>query len=191
MPAKASPRSVVIDANGIVEGAWWLDSPEWQVLLYRARAGAIRLIVPEVVVREVVGRFNVVLRREAAAVVLANKRLQRLTHDDPAQEAAAFDFEAKVGEYGTFLRSTLDRNRAVVPPLPEIDVSDLVDRAVQRRRPFDENGSGFRDSLLWETIVNELRDKADCCRQDWMRTDRHHSPRTLRRICMLTRSDAG
>ncbi|MGB8479492.1 MAG: hypothetical protein WCE63_11705, partial [Acidobacteriaceae bacterium] len=31
----------------------------------------------------------------------------------------------------------------------------------------------------------------ECCRQDWMRTDRHHSPRTLRRICMLTRSDAG
>jgi hypothetical protein len=33
--------------------------------------------------------------------------------------------------------------------------------------------------------------REQCCRQDWMRTDRHHSPRTLRRICMLTRSDAG
>ena len=30
-----------------------------------------------------------------------------------------------------------------------------------------------------------------CCRQDWMRTDRHHSPRTVRRVCMLTRSGAG
>jgi hypothetical protein len=103
----------------------------------------------------------VALRREAAAAISANKKLQRLTHNDSAQDAPAVDFEAKVDEYETFLRSTLDRNGAFVPPLPEIDVSDLVDRAVQRRRPFDENGSGFRDSLLWETVVSELRDNAE------------------------------
>jgi hypothetical protein len=148
----------VTDSNGIVEGAWWLDSAEWRVLLYRARAGAVRLIVPEVVVREVVGRYKAALRRDATAAASARKKLQRLTHDVPAQDTVAVDLEAKTAEYETFLRGTLERNGALVLPLPEIDVSDLVDRAVQRRRPFDENGSGFRDCLLWETVVNELRD---------------------------------
>ena len=50
---------------------------------------------------------------------------------------------------------------------------------------------GFNPLFQIDENVHKATDDELCCRQDWMRTDRHHSPRTLRRICMLTRSDAG
>ena len=47
------------------------------------------------------------------------------------------------------------------------------------------------DQVYLELHPAKVIVEADCCRQDWMRTDRHHSPRTVRRVCMLTRSGAG
>jgi len=49
----------------------------------------------------------------------------------------------------------------------------------------------YRHSYVYLARIRATEIAHACCRQDWMRTDRHHSPRTLRRICMLTRSDAG
>ena len=67
-------------------------------------------------------------------------------------------------------------------PLPGFagDLAADVGTSLSRESELAE---GFADARL--VLLG------DCCRQDWMRTDRHHSPRTLRRICMLTRSDAG
>ena len=33
----------------------------------------------------------------------------------------------------------------------------LVKKSIDRKRPFDRNGNGFRDSLLWEHVLKELQ----------------------------------
>jgi hypothetical protein len=43
--------------------------------------------------------------------------------------------------------------RCVRCAVTQVDLSRLVDRAIRRKRPFDDAGSGFRDSLLWETVI--------------------------------------
>jgi hypothetical protein len=157
---RTSPtRVVVIDANAIVQGPWWLDSAAWRVLLYQARRGAIRLVVPEVVIREAVGCFQRALEDRLDKCRSAARNLRDLTRT----ELAAVDMEiaGSTGAYETHLRATLSDAHALLTPLPEIDISSLVDRAVGRRRPFDDSGSGFRDSLLWEAVVLEVLDDAE------------------------------
>jgi hypothetical protein len=43
------------------------------------------------------------------------------------------------------------------PGLPSASHTDLTYRAINRRQPFDKNGDGYRDALLWE-IARELAD---------------------------------
>ena len=49
---------VVVDSSAIVAGDWMLNGPAWKVLLDIARRNREALSVPEVVVREVVGKFS-------------------------------------------------------------------------------------------------------------------------------------
>jgi len=37
---------------------------------------------------------------------------------------------------------------------PDTPHEDLVKRAMARRKPFNENGVGYRDSLIWETTLS-------------------------------------
>lgn len=39
----------------------------------------------------------------------------------------------------------------------EVDISELVRRAIQRIRPFSNNGEGFRDAMIWLSIINFLK----------------------------------
>jgi hypothetical protein len=44
----------------------------------------------------------------------------------------------------------------------EVDPATLVQRALSRRKPFDEKGKyGFRDAILWETILNKVKERHD------------------------------
>ena len=49
---------VVVDANAIVHRDWRLQSPWWRLLLELSAIGRIQLVVPEIVVREVVGSIR-------------------------------------------------------------------------------------------------------------------------------------
>jgi hypothetical protein len=45
-----------------------------------------------------------------------------------------------------------------VTPYPATSHELLVRRAIERRRPFDDEGGGYRDSLVWETILALLQE---------------------------------
>ena len=147
---------MIVDANAIVQGPWRLDSAAWRILLYQAKCQSIRLVVPEVVVREAVGRYSGELTKRLAAAASAAQDVQDLTGVPVATpDVAPRDH---VAAYEADLRGKLTQCGVEIPQLPQVDVSALVDRAIYRRKPFDDKGSGFRDSLLWETTIEVLRE---------------------------------
>ena len=40
----------------------------------------------------------------------------------------------------------------VLPVHEDLDIEALLVRDLQRRKPFDDSGKGFRDALVWETL---------------------------------------
>ena len=148
---------VVVDANTIVHGAWWLDSAAWTVLLYQSRVGAIRLVVPDLVLREAVGRFRAQVDEKVQAAHTAERNLGDIVRDGtPAREV---DVEEVCGRYEEQLRRTIAAASADVPDIPAMDIPTLVDRAIARSKPFDDKGTGFRDALLWANVLDVLRDE--------------------------------
>jgi hypothetical protein len=151
---------VVIDANTIVRGPWRLESAAWRVLLHQARTKQVELIVPDLVVREAVGRFRDQLHARAAAVTAAVDKVGDLISTVP--EVPPVDEDASVARYEEELRAALAEAGATVVGLPSVDLIALTQDAIDRRRPFDDKGSGFRDALLWQLVRKVAAERPGC-----------------------------
>jgi hypothetical protein len=148
---------VVLDANLIIERDWHLRTGTAEALLAAAQRRRLRLVIPEVVVREAVAAHAERRTNAQSRLRSALADLHRL--DGPnAEDASAKSGSFIQRTYESSLRERLRDHGVEVAPVPEISES-LVDRAVRRRRPFDANGkAGFRDALIWQTVLDEASD---------------------------------
>jgi hypothetical protein len=64
------------------------------------------------------------------------------------------NIDASVSEYGRRLRGILkDGFGAIIVDLPKVSHAAVLERAISRRPPFDENGRGYQDTLLWLSLL--------------------------------------
>jgi hypothetical protein len=145
--------NVVIDSNCIVRRDWRLTSAPWRVLAYRSRFGQILLFVPELVVREAVGRYRAELVSAIEKARIVDKDLSRL---GVRAAIPAINLDAAVADYEQVLRAAIDDANGRVEQPPNVTVLDIADRAIGRKRPFDPKGGGFRDAVLWEHVLDTL-----------------------------------
>ncbi len=137
---------VVVDAN-LIYSSPLLDTEEWETL---AQMPYVDVVVPEVVAREVVNNYRKQLGK-------AEKDLRRVkvggnvaadvrrVADKMRAESDSFDstFRGRAGVLGF----------VIVPP-PEIDVLDIVERAMHGRSPYGKGDKdGFRDAVIWTTVL--------------------------------------
>ncbi|MBY0690527.1 PIN domain-containing protein [Microbacterium marinilacus] len=149
---------VVLDSNAL-HGLKALSGSDFKKALALAHAGRIRLVVPDVVVRE--------LSRQAAKEVSDKYAANRNTANNlrtVAEEARAVgisvgqlpdpmkaprteraDFHAAISKY-------LHSWDVETPDYPDLSVEDVLERDLDGRKPFAPSGKGLRDTLIWETI---------------------------------------
>lgn len=146
--------TVVLDSTSLVSDLLLRSAPLVS-LTERCRSGALTLVVPEVVVRETVARFGrfceevAGLERRSAAL-RSRLGLEGLT--------VKVDIESELSDYDRRLRDLLKSKGALIAPIPAVAHEELVDRAVMRRKPFAESGTGYRDALIWSTVLRHVGD---------------------------------
>jgi hypothetical protein len=124
-----------------------VQSAAWRVLRHLLKNRSHEVVVPEVVVREVVGRFAAQLQDKVRALTNATRDLQRLGVQTSAEFARPSPDEI-LAAYETRLRQYLRSARVLVgKPPADIDLLELVNRAIYRQKPFDNHRSGFRDAI--------------------------------------------
>jgi hypothetical protein len=126
----------------------------WQVLALAAPTWGIRVAVTEVVVAEAVANYqrDIVDVRAALEGWAKKKRVGALGLSD-AFNAAERVLSAGVADYANRLQETLKASGVEVLPIADIPHMELVTRATTRRRPCDDKGDGYRDSLNWLTLL--------------------------------------
>ncbi|WP_280422807.1 PIN domain-containing protein [Nocardia carnea] len=163
MPAQ---RPVLVFDTNMVHTDRDLNSAYWQGLAEAVAAGEVEVVFPEVVVRETgrhihqdekAARKNV---QNAVRAVLESLEASGLATDWPAlstlptvkelrsttppdDEGARKRFRARLSDLGF-----------KVAPIPE-DVSHdlLVDWSLRSHPPFDSTDKGYRDALIWHTVL--------------------------------------
>ncbi len=152
--------TIVIDSNAIWRD-WSLEWPVWDALQILAEHGLIEVSVPEVVVQEVIrGHKGEVNDLVAALRKLGLWKLEKLLDLDvpssvkDVKEGA----DTRIAEYEATLRERLAELSIKVPPVPAVDQQTMLTRALESRKPFDGEGkNGFRDALIWHTVLEVCR----------------------------------
>lgn len=154
---------VVLDTNSIHRDPW-LTGQAGSKLARLANSGSCVLVYPEVVVAELRRQ-----RLEAATVAhdVTTKGVEDMDRAGVDVSQTLNDLSAVRGRIGPDLDKAFD---AVLTapgilhaPIPAVATEDLMQRDLDRRRPFMEidhnkrkKSVGFRDVLIWETVLAVL-----------------------------------
>ncbi len=143
---------VVLDTTVLHQDLLLQSRPSQRLLLAAAR-GWFTVCIPEVVLSEARRHYELAhekLRTQLSAVAIAANRLGVLTDQVPA----VADCEAAGRQYDRDIRARLDRSRITVGPLPNVPHQAILERDLARRKPFKSDGSGYRDTVLWLTVLS-------------------------------------
>lgn len=151
---------VVPDTNALF-GARWMSSVSGKKLLSLAETGACLVLLPEVVVDELERQYSDTVD-EARKKAMSGLNLIRDDVDLGVVEAA---FEKRVNEIAGGRAALVVRKGVSTAATPNDIARDLVKRDLARRRPFLETEQdkkkksfGFRDAVIWETILAYLQE---------------------------------
>ena len=146
---------VVLDTTVLGGHDRYLESAAARVLLDEANVGRLRLAVPEIVMREAEAKHRREVRSAQDKFAAARAALAAL------RAPQGGDLISPDRGYRQDLEEILNRVGAKVLPIPDVPHGVLVNWAVQRRRPFDLNGDGYRDALVWVSVLDLLERGAD------------------------------
>ena len=142
---------VVLDTN-IVVAEGFGDSALFRFFLFSSNLVGHRITVPEVVVEEAIRRFRDRLDQESK---LAKKSLDSLSRllSRPVPSLEDFDIEKEVAAFRERITRQFSSSNCSVLEYPNTQHRELVSRAMDRHKPFSDKGSGYRDALIWSSIL--------------------------------------
>lgn len=146
-------RVLVFDTNAFVQD-FRMGGHSFSVLLSNLSVVADLVVLPKVVLDEAVQKYGESIDGVSRDIRSLSKRTSRLL-------GSRFEFvEPTVltqarEEFAEFLVGKLGENCRILSH-PAVSHADLVERAISKRKPFKESGSGYRDALIWETILEVL-----------------------------------
>ncbi len=109
------------------------------------------MLIPQIVLDETLNNFG---REVQVAVGTVIKLLRdRSPNIDIAGEIIRFKSRIET--------RLLKELNAEILTIPDVTHGDLVSRAMMRRRPFDQQGGGYRDALIWFSLLESLKKTND------------------------------
>ena len=144
---------IFIDTN-IFFNHWHLKAPLFELLANYVSNERATVLVSEVVCEEVTAKFQSERASAAKELTKAVRRATDFQSDPKPAVAPALD---EVYDFQAILKARFE-NLTVVP-YDTVPHSLLVPRAISSVRPFRENEKGYRDSLMWLSLLEHLKAK--------------------------------
>ncbi len=145
---------VLLDANVFVADALMRRGP-FRLLLEQARRGAFRLLVPEVVVMEGVNHRRKKMEAVKRDYEKVTKEAVRLFSPEP-EVPLYLDVDEQTRRYEREFREKLEEAGAVLLGFPRVGHEALARRAMRRTKPFGESDKGYRDALIWHSVLESV-----------------------------------
>lgn len=142
---------VVIDTNQL-HGDYLLQSPQFETLRDGLSQAGDELCLPEVVVKEITRHYLEAYARAISGRKKVNRIAGLVGNELPELEPIDIATE----KYRSALQNRLEELHARVLEVPDIGADALLERDLAERRPFDAKGRGMRDTLIWESILNDI-----------------------------------
>ena len=142
---------LVLDANAVVPNPE-LQGSAWKDITTAIRDGALSVVVPKIVAAEIEGsvRKNRRDQRPKSDVHRAPEAVRQ------AVQEAADEVERWAENYDAVI--FLEAGGVTILDTPTVPHDEVAQRAIDRIRPFNEKGGGYRDTLHWYTVLDIARE---------------------------------
>ena len=138
----------------------------WRVLANAPSVWDVQIFVPEVVVVEAIAGYQRRLNDAVISIGNWEKKLATLLGLTNLTETIDTALKESAASYPAQLRDSLNELDAKILAPPDVDHMQLVQRATTRRRPCDEKGDGYRDTLNWlqcrEVRTTVIKSRVSC-----------------------------
>jgi hypothetical protein len=114
------------------------------------------LVLPRIILREAVKNYGEEVVKKAKAASDSARDLDHFVDGVSGASGPTCDFGLYVSIYETALLTRLSELAAEMPEYEDLPLKCLVERALRQHRPFGDKDKGFRDSVLWETVLQKV-----------------------------------
>ncbi len=146
---------IVVDTNVICQD-YRFEGTGFRFFFDKLKHVYGQLVFPEVVIDEVVNRYQEELGISIDDVNRAERKLSRLVEDRRFKVRLIQNQIELTKEYREFLFEKIKNLGGTILSYPNVEHKTIVERDLKRIKPFKLDGSGYRDFLIWENIKSIL-----------------------------------
>ena len=147
---------VYLDTSIIMNEAF-LRSAYAQSVLKACSLLNVQIAVPEIVADETIGNFPKKLNEKAKAYKVARRSLAKLVD----LEDCAFSSEEAIESFESWLNDLVAEFDIAILPYPDLSTKEIVVASYAGEKPFNVQGIGHKDFLVWKSIVEHLHGAHD------------------------------
>ena len=144
---------IVPDANIIIAEGYG-DSEPFQALLSGLDRLQYNLYVLNSVLEEVVAKFERDFDEDTREIRRRLRNLSWRLGRGLSSPINGLDKENEIALFRRRLEARFSASNRQILEYPDISHEELVRRAAGRVRPFNQEGAGYRDALIWEGVLN-------------------------------------
>jgi len=155
--SRKRPRgiTIVLDANALISD-FRLEGASAIALLSHSALRSVDVGVPQVALDEAIYRYRDDAGRASADISKVLASLKRLGVEPGLSIDSVDDLS---GAYEDALKKRLKKYGISTLPYPDVSHERLARLAIAKRSPFDQQGRGYRDALIWHTVIELVRDR--------------------------------
>lgn len=155
--ARKKPRgiTVVLDANALISD-FKLEGASAIALLSQSALKSVQVGVPQIALDEAINKYREEAIRASADLSKVFASLKRLGVV-PSVSIGSVDELCRI--YEDSIRKRLKKYGISALPYPDVPHEQLARLAIAKRSPFDQQGRGYRDALIWHTVVGLVPDR--------------------------------
>ena len=112
------------------------------------------IILPKIVIQEISSLYKRLLIERNNEFIKSSRNINTLLDKKVVDIELSLDIDDEVEKYINYLKSSLKISAENIIDYKSDYLNDIITRACERKKPFDENGKGFRDALIWLSILD-------------------------------------
>lgn len=139
--------------TSIVIGENYLRSSTASSLLKSSRFLGLRLVIPQIVIDETYGRHRLGLADSYEKFCKIRADLNKLAGKDVVTDVS---IRKAHKTFSSWFGSILKDYKVEILSYPKLSPKQIVKASYKRKKPFKRDGEGFKDYLVWKSIVSEI-----------------------------------
>jgi hypothetical protein len=144
---------IIIDTN-IFRKDFKLKDKNYEILIDYLQKTSSNLIMPRIVLEEIDGLYRRLVADKQNELATAYKKLSSSLMTSVLKDVGTIDIELEATEYNKYILKKLNINPDQIIAYKSTYLPELVNRAINRKKPLGESGQQFRDGIMWLTILD-------------------------------------